>query len=134
MKKIGLTMMICCLMMTAQTNAPESHSLKPVNTAYTYYVWMREFLYTNCFLVWVIDHKKIDESVISCTACNYPIGCLYTYGFFVGAADDEVLGKLKWLMRKGSKASIIQFLLRLHTEQQTECPKCGQSGSWCDLT
>ena len=133
MKTKTLKFMICFFMMAAQVNGQGSQSLKPVNTAYTYYVWMRESLYMSCFLYWVIDQKKIDESVIYCKSCNYHIGCFYTYGFFMGAADDQVLKKLKRLMYKGSKQSIVQFLLKLHVEKQTECPKCGQCGDWYAL-
>jgi hypothetical protein len=106
---------------------------KPINTPYTYYVWMKEFLYVSCYLYWVIDFKKISNYVICCTECNYPINCLYTYGFYTGAADNQVLTDLKKVMRKGSKELIIKFLLKLHTEKQTECPKCGKCGSWQDL-
>lgn len=130
MKTKTLKLMICLFMMMAQVNGQESHNLKPVNTAYTYYVWMRESLYLSCFLYWVIDQKTIDESVIYCKSCNYHIGCFYTYGFFMGAADDQILKKLKRLMYKGSKKSITQFLLKLHVDKQTECPKCGKYGDW----
>jgi hypothetical protein len=130
MKTKTLKLMISLLMVTIQLNVSASQDLKPVNTAYTYYVWMREFLYTNCFLFWVIDHEKINESVIYCNACNYFVGSFYTYGFFMGAADDQVLAKLKKLLRKGNKQQIINFLLKLYNEREMNCSRCHKYCGW----
>lgn len=91
---------------------------------------VREFLYVTCFLFWAADKKKVEDSVIYCKNCKYPVTYFYTYGFYASAADDKVVNKLKQLMRTGSSESVVKYLLHLHNEKQTVCPKCGQYAEW----
>lgn len=82
------------------------------------------------FWPWYMDLKKINECNIYCDQCNRALSVMEVYGYFASAGDFQNAKKLKQLLYKANVDKINQYLLKINTQEETECVTCHDYCGW----
>jgi hypothetical protein len=106
------------------------HPQPPINYSSLPIDFIKIFL-CSCYVIpfWT-DSDAIKKTIVYCNNCNYPMSWWQTYARIIITNNFKLVRRMKPLMYEGSVDKMNEFLLKIHSKNETDCPFCSNYHGW----